>query len=95
MFWSVSQTVLIDIDGRFVNSSSLFPVPHQATGSRFFVGSSPLWHPKSTHYLTSNSDSGHSDQQPSLDEIEDEEDGQDEGVPLLYFHWDLLRRVPQ
>jgi hypothetical protein len=35
--------------------------------------------------LVSNADSGHSDQQPSFDSIEQEEDGQDEGVSSPFF----------
>ena len=68
---------------RFVNSSGLFLVPHQETGSRFFVCSSSFCHLKSTHYhLTSNADSGHSDVQHSFDDFLNEEDDQD-GVPTL------------
>jgi hypothetical protein len=79
--------------GRFVNSSGSFLVPHQETGSRFFVCSSPLCLPNQP--LTYNADSGHSDLQPSrrFYDFEDEEDGQDEGMPSLVPHQDFLRRM--
>jgi hypothetical protein len=73
------------LSDRFVNSSSLFLVPHQETSSRFFVRPPPSGIP---NYLTSNADSGHSDQQPSDDDIEDEGGGQDEGIPTLELHLD-------
>ena len=71
---------------RFVNSTGLFVVQHQKTGSRFFVCSFPFYDPESTHYhLTSNADSGHTDQQPSFDDFE-EEDCQDHGMLSLALH---------
>ncbi len=76
---------------RFVNSSSLSPVLHQETGSRFFVCSSPPCLLKSTHNLVFNVDSGHSDQQLSFDDIEEEEDGQDEGMSSLVLPFGLFR----
>jgi len=44
------------------------------------------WHLNLTHNLAFDVDSGHSDQQPSFDDIEEEEDGQDEGMPSLMLH---------
>jgi hypothetical protein len=41
---------------------------------------------ESTHNSAFYVDSGHSDQQPSFDDIEEEEDGQDEGMPSLVLH---------
>jgi hypothetical protein len=69
-----------------VNSSTLYPVLLQATSSPSFVGSFSSWHLKLTHDLAFNVDSGHSDQQLSFDDIEEEEDGQDEGMPSLILH---------
>jgi hypothetical protein len=71
---------------RSVNSSSLFPVLLQETSSPSFVCSFSPWHLKLTHNLAFNVDSGHSDQQLSFDDIEEEEDGQDEGMPSLVVH---------
>src|SRR5713101_7006680 len=68
---------------RSVNSSSSFPAQLQETISPSFVCSFFPWHIKLTHNLVFNVDSGHSDQQPSFDEIEEEEDGQDEGMLSL------------
>jgi hypothetical protein len=68
---------------RFVNSSGLFLVLRQETGSPFFVCSPPSSIPNQLNIVA---DSGHSDQQPSDDEIEVEEDGQDEGVPSFALH---------
>ena len=61
----------------------------QETSSPSFVCPFSLWHLISTHSLALDVDSGHSDQQPSFDDIEEEEDGQDEGMPYL-----ILIRVP-
>lgn len=55
----------------------------QETSSPSFVSSFSPWHLESTHNLALYVDSGHSDQQPSFDDIEEEEDGQDEGMPSL------------
>jgi hypothetical protein len=60
-----------------VNSSGLFLVLRQETGSPFFVCSPPSSIPNQLNIVA---DSGHSDQQPSDDEIEVEEDGQDEVI---------------
>ncbi len=71
---------------RSVNSSSSFPVLLQETSSPSFVRSFSPRHLKLFHNLVFNVDSGHSDQQLSLDDIEEEEDGQDEGMPSLIVH---------
>lgn len=73
---------------RSVNSSSSFPVPLQGTSSPSFVCSFSPWHLRLTHILVFNVDSGHSDQQTSLDDIEEEEDGMDEGMTSLVVHQD-------
>jgi hypothetical protein len=58
----------------------------QETSSPSFVRSFSPQHLNLTHNRAFNVDSGHSDQQPSFDDIEDEEDGQDEGMPSLIVH---------
>jgi len=73
---------------RSVNSSSSFPALLKVTSSPSFVCSFSPRHFKSTHNLVFNADSGHSDQQLSFDDIEEEEDGQDEGMPSLILHSD-------
>lgn len=71
---------------RSVHSSSLFPVLLQETSSPSFVCSFPPWYLKLIHNLALDVDSGHSDQQPSFDDIEEEEDGEDEGMPSFILH---------
>jgi hypothetical protein len=69
-----------------VSSSSSFPVLLLETSLHSFVRSFSHWHFKLTHNLAFNVDSGHSDQQPLFDDIEEEEDGLDEGMPSLILH---------
>jgi hypothetical protein len=66
-------------------------MPYQGTSSRFFVCPSVLfnWHSNQLTILVSDVDSGHSDQQPTNDGPEREEDGKDEGAPSS----SLLRRA--
>ena len=72
---------------RSVNSSGLFLVPHEETGSRFFVRSSLFCHPKSTHYyLISNADTGRSDLQTSFDDVRDEDGYDCKGMISLVLH---------
>ena len=71
---------------RSVNSSNSFLVLLQGTSSPSFVCSFSTWRLMSVHNLAFNVDSGHSDQQLSFDDIEEEEDGMDEGMPSLIHH---------
>ena len=86
MFWHLFRSALTHAVRRIRELEQL--VSDAAPGDEFtYLSVSFL--PLASYSLAFNVDSGNSDQQPSFDDIDEEEDGQDDGMPYL-----ILIRAP-